>query len=145
MNKTVVTIAKIVSAVIILLAILFLVLVIIHGKEGLIDNIILDYYTYLSYAALAIAGFLAIIFPIFFIVQNPKNALKIIIGLVVLVGIGFICYSIANNSFNLVDLERLETTAEISKRVGAALFFTYIVGGLAILSVLFSSIYNLFK
>jgi nucleoside phosphorylase len=52
---------------------------------------------------------------------------------------------LASNSFNIVQLEELKSTAEVSKAVGAALYFTYIVGGLAVVSIIFSGIAGLFK
>jgi hypothetical protein len=145
MDKTILNIFKIISLILIGLAAVLQILVLIKGEEGLMDNSILDNYMRLSYIALIIAAFLAILFPIIFMVQNPKNALKIGGALVVLVILGFICYSVASNTFDIVQLEELETTAETSKAVGAALYFTYIVGGLAVLSIIYSGISSLFK
>jgi len=145
MDKTILNIFKIISLVLIGLAVVLQVVVLIRGEEGLMDNSILDNYMRLSYIALIIAAFLAILFPIIFMVQNPKNALKIGGALVVLVILGFICYSVASNTFNIVQLEDLETTAETSRAVGAALYFTYIVGGLAVISIIYSGISSLFK
>ncbi|MEZ5196915.1 MAG: hypothetical protein R2764_11060 [Bacteroidales bacterium] len=136
---------KIISLILIALAVVLQVVVLIKGEEGLIGNSILDNYIRLAYVALIITVFLAILFPLIFIVQNPKNALKILGALVVLVVLGFICYSIATNTFNVVQLENLETTAETSKMVGAALYFTYIIGGLAVVSIVYSGISGLFK
>jgi hypothetical protein len=98
-----------------------------------------------AYVAFAITAFLTILFPILFMVQNPKNALKLLVVLVGVFVIGFLCYSLASNTFNVVQLEELKTTAEASKAVGAALYFTYIIGGLAVVSIIFSGIAGLFK
>jgi hypothetical protein len=145
MDKTILNVFKIVSLILIALAVVLQVVVLIKGEEGLIGNSILDNYIRLAYVALIITVFLAILFPLIFIVQNPKNALKILGALVVLVVLGFICYSIATNTFNVVQLETLETTAETSKMVGAALYFTYIIGGLAVVSIVYSGISGLLK
>lgn len=145
MNKIVLTIFKVISIILILLAVLLQVLVLIKGEDELVGSAVVDNFAYLSYVALGLTALLAIIFPVIFVVQNPRNALKIIISLAVLALIGFVCYSIATSTFSLERLEQLKTTAEIEKMVGASLFFTYIVGGLAILSVMYSGISSLFK
>lgn len=145
MDKTILNIFKIISLVLIALAVILQITVLIQGEEGVTEGSILDNYALLAYVALGIAAFLAILFPIIFMIQNPKNALKVLIGLAVLVVFGFICYSIAQNTFNIVQLEDLETTAETSRMVGAALYFTYIVGGLAVVSIIFSGIAGFFK
>ena len=145
MEKTILNIFKIISLVLIALAVILQITVLIQGEEGVTEGSILDNYALLAYVALGIAAFLAILFPIIFMIQNPKNALKVLIGLAVLVVFGFICYSIAQNTFNIVQLEDLETTAETSRMVGAALYFTYIVGGLAVVSIIFSGIAGFFK
>jgi hypothetical protein len=145
MDKTILNIFKIVSLVLIALAVVFQAIVLVKGEDGLIGNSILDNYIRLAYVALIICSVLAILFPILFMVQNPKNALKMLAGLVGFVIIGFICYSIASNSFNVVQLETLKTTAETSKIVGAGLYFTYIIGGIAVITILFSGLSGLFK
>lgn len=145
MDKTILNVFKIVSLILIALAVILQAVVLIKGEEGLIGNSILDNYIRLAYVALIITVFLAILFPLIFIVQNPKNALKILGALVILVVLGFICYSLATNTFNVVQLETLKTTAETSKIVGSALYFTYIVGGLAVVSIVYSGISGLFK
>jgi hypothetical protein len=145
MDKKILNIFKIVSLILIALAVILQVVVLIKGEDGLIGNSILDNYIRLAYVALIICGFLAILFPILFMVQNPKNALKVLIGLVGFVVIGFICYSVASNSFNIVQLETLKTTAETSQMVGAALYFTYIVGGIAVITIIFSGVSGIFK
>jgi hypothetical protein len=145
MDKTILNIFKIVSLILIALAVILQAIVLIKGEEGLIGSSILDNYIRLAYVALIICGFLAILFPILFMVQNPKNALKMLIGIVGFVVIGFICYSIASNNFNVVQLETLKTTAEISQIVGAALYFTYIIGGISVITIIFSGVSGLFK
>lgn len=145
MDKTILNVFKIVSLILIALAVILQAVVLIKGEDGLIGNSILDNFMRLAYVALIITAVLAILFPIIFIVQNPKNAIKILIALVGLVVLGFICYALATNTFNVVQLEKMETTAETSKMVGAALFFTYVVGGFAVISIIFSGISGLLK
>ncbi len=145
MDKTILNVFKIITLVLIVLAVILQIIVLIKGEEGLIGSSVLDNYAILAYVSLGIAALLALIFPIIFMIQNPKNLIKILIGIGGLVIIGFICYSIADNTFDIVKLEELKTTADVSRSVGAALYFTYIVGGLAVISIIFSGIAGIFK
>ena len=145
MDKTILLIFKIVSFIFIALAVILQVMILVVGEDGLGESSVLNNYVLLGYAALGLTAFLSIIFPIIFMIQNPKNALKLIIALAIFGVIGFICYSIADNTFNIVRLGELKTTVEISKMVGAALYFTYIVGSLAVLTVIFSGVSGIFR
>ena len=142
MDKIVLNIFKVVSLVLIALAAVFQVIVLYKGDDA---GSVVDSFITTSFVAFGIAAVLAIVFPIIFIGQNPKNALKVLAVLVGFVIIGFICYSIAGNTFNNFRLEELKTTASISRIVGAGLYFTYIVGGAAILAVIFSGVSGIFK
>ena len=147
MDKTILTVFKVLSIVLIVAAVIFQILVLFQGEDNLAGKAagILDNYILLSYIALALTALLAILFPVLFIIQNPKNAIKMLIALAVLAGIGFICYSVAATDMSFARLEELKTTVRIEKMVGASLFFTYVIGGLAILSIIYSGISSLFK
>ena len=145
MDKTILTIFKIISIIFIALAIILQIVVLVKGEEGLVGSNVLNNYILLGYIAIGLTAFFAILFPVIFMIQNPKNILKLLGGIVVLVIIGFICYSVARNTLNIEQLETLKTTAAISKWVGASLFFTYIIGGLAVISIIFSGISSFFK
>ena len=145
MDKIILKVFKVISLVLIGLAVVFQVIVLIKGEDGLVDSSVLDNYIRLAYFAIIITAVLAILFPILFMVQNPKNSLRLL-GVIVVFGIiGFICYSLAGNDFSVIRLESLETTEQVSKSVGAALIFTYVIGGLAVVSIIFSGIAGLFK
>lgn len=145
MDKIILNVFKVISLILIGLAVILQIVVLIKGEDGLVGSSVLDNYIRLAYVALIITAVLAILFPIVFMVQNPKNSLKLLVILVVFVVIGFICYSLAGNAFSLIRLESLETTEQVSKSVGAALIFTYVIGGLAVVSIIYSGITGLFK
>ncbi len=145
MDKIILNVFKVISLILIALAVIFQVIVLVKGDDAVQNTNIIDNFITTSAFALGIAAILAIAFPIIFIGQNPKNALKLLAVLVGFVIIGFICYSIAGNSFSNVRLEELKTTENVSRMVGAGLYFTYIVGGGAILAIIFSSLAGLFK
>jgi len=145
MDKTILTIFKVISLIIIALAVILQVMVLVKGEDGVLGTGILDYYIRLSYFALAIAGILALAFPVYFMIQKPKDLLKVVGGIAILAIIGVACYSIADNSFDIAKLEKLKTTADISQYVGASIYFTYFLGGIAVLSIIFSEFSSLFK
>lgn len=116
----------------------------IEDDPGLASRI-MNPWIALTIGGLIFTAIVSLIGPILNMISNPKNAIKMLVILGGLVVIGFICYSLAGNQFNIVQLENLETTAEVSKSVGAAIIFTYILGGLAVVSIIFSGFAGLFK
>ncbi len=145
MDKTILLIFKIISLIFIALAVILQIVVLVKGEDGLVGSSVLDNYILLGYAAIGLTAFFAFLFPVISMVQNPKNSLKLLGTLVVVVIIGFVCYSVAKNTLGIEQLEQLKTTAETSKIVGAALYFTYIMGSLTVLSVIYSSVSSFFK
>jgi len=145
MDKTILLIFKIISLIFIALAVIIQIIVLVKGEEGLVGSNVLDNYILLGYAAIGLTAFFAFLFPVISMIQNPKNSLKILGTFVVLAIIGFICFSMAKNTLNIEQLEQLKTTAEISKMVGASIYFAYIMGSLAVLSIVFSSVSSFFK
>ncbi len=146
MDKKVILIFKIISWIIMALAIVLQLMVLVKGADGITeDSPVLNNFINLSFIALGIAAAGAILFPIFEIFSSPKSAIKILISVAGLIIVGFISYSLAGNTLSEVKLVNLETTAEVSKLVGAALYFTYIVGALAILSIIYASISSALK
>ncbi|MFU8844558.1 MAG: hypothetical protein ACNA7V_12215 [Bacteroidales bacterium] len=145
MDKTIHLIFRIVSIVLIALAVVFQVIVLSRKEEALITGSVIDTYSAIAYVALILAALLAIAFPLIHMIRNPKSSIKMLISIVGLVIVGIICYSISVNTFDEIRLIELKTTAEVSKTVGAALYFTYIVGGLAVLSIIYSGVSGFFK
>lgn len=104
-----------------------------------------DYLIYWGYFLVILTATITIIFPIVFIIMNPKGSIKIFIALGLLVVIGLISYALAQSSFGALQLEKLGTTAETARFVGAGLIFTYIMFGLAVLSIIYAGISSIFK
>ncbi|MCH7658149.1 MAG: hypothetical protein IIB05_07500 [Bacteroidetes bacterium] len=89
---------------------------------------------------------LAIIFPIINLISNPRSAKKglfIILGVVILI---FIAYSLASNEvLEIPGYTGKDNVPGTLKFAGTGLFTTYILGGLATLSILFSEVLKYFK
>lgn len=98
-----------------------------------------------AYILLVATAVIAIISPIFGFIQQPKNAIKMLISLGIVAVIVVISYSIAGNTFSEARLLDLKTTAETSRLVGMGLLFTYITASIAIIAILFSSFSKFFK
>ncbi len=109
------------------------------------DIISVDSYIWWSILLLILGVVIMIISPIYGFISHPKNALKLLMSLVILAVILIISYFMADNQFSALRLEELDTTAYVSKLVGMGLYVTYFLFGIGILSVLFSVIIKPFK
>jgi len=151
MNKTVHIIFRIISFLFIALGLIFIALVWIKGDNVLesdvtLQNSIISPFIRMTVVELILCAFLALIFPIIYAGKNPKKLIQAGIFIVILAGIALVSYYVlAGNSFNEEELQRLEVNVETSKLVGAAIYFTYILGGAAIATVLYSGISGMFK
>ncbi len=143
MNSILYKIFKIVSIILILLAGLFQILVFIKGSSTP-DNI-LNAYMYEAYIAIVLCVLLALIFPVIYLVKNPKNLIRTLIVLGGLVVLGIISYLLSTNNISLEFLKHYNTSLATERFVGSALIYTYIIGGLAIIAIIYSSISNVFK
>jgi len=115
------------------------------GKEymypSFTDNII-----YWMYALLGVSTLSALIFPIISMAGNPKSAKNTVIGvggLIVVVGLAYLLASGAIPTFH--NVEKFNITEAMSKNVGTMLFTTYLLGAVAIIGILFTSISKSFK
>ena len=89
---------------------------------------------------------LTIIFPIIHLISNPKSAKQVLfvfLGVAILI---FIAYSLASNE--VLEIPGYTGKGNVPgtlKFVGTGLFLTYILAGLATLSILYSEISKYFK
>ncbi|MDD2324004.1 MAG: hypothetical protein PHQ69_10380, partial [Bacteroidales bacterium] len=117
----------------------------IKGDVTLQNRILTPFIT-MTMVELVLCAFLALFFPIFFIGKSGKSLIKILIFVVVLAIIAAIAYfGLAGNQFTPEEMQRLKVTAEVSRLVGAAIYFTYILGGAAVLTILYSGAASMFK
>jgi hypothetical protein len=110
-----------------------------------IDAISDDVLIYWGYFLVIFTAVITILFPIVFLILNPKNSIKIFIGIGLMVVIAIIAYTLATVGFTDLQLEKLGITAGTAKYVGAGLIFTYILAALAVLSIIYASISRIFK
>jgi len=149
MDKIIIRIFKILSVIIMILGVVFFVMVLMNAdvleNDLGIQSKVLDPYANLMYITLIITAVLAILFPLAHAIMNPKQLLRFVAILALLVVCGFVAYSMATNTFDIVQLEKLQTTATESRIVGAGLIFTYFMAGLTVLSLIVFSVFSIFK
>lgn len=154
MEKVVHNIFRIVTYILIALGVIFIVMIWANGDDALkndpsLQDSIMNPFAWTTYIAFGITFLIAVIFPVFQIITNPKGAVRALIVVGVLVVVGVISYAMASGSLDGDILQREfrkgDLTAAGSKRVGAALIGTYVLGVLAVLTVVYSAIASIFK
>lgn len=95
---------------------------------------------------LAIAALLTILFPLGNMIMNPKGLVRFAIVLGAFGLVYFISYSLASNAIEPYMLQPdYETSETGSKLVGSMIYLIYIVGGVAVASILGASVFKLIK
>lgn len=120
----------------------------VSGTEGtsVAEPIITETILKWAYVLLAIAGVLALVFPLIFVAGNLQSLKRL--GIVVVIGavLIFISYQLADDKvLNLIQYTGPDNVPGTLKIVGTFLIFTYILGAAAILSIIFSAVANLFR
>lgn len=100
-------------------------------------NIIL----YLSYALVIFGTVLSVLLPLIKSLDNPKGLLKSGLGVVGIVVVFFICYSISSNEvLPKFEAEPFNLTAQTSQMVGGLMFTTYLLIVVALVGILLTEI-----
>jgi hypothetical protein len=99
-----------------------------------------------AYILLAFTALITLVFPIVYLVMNPKNGKSIFIGILGFAVLFLISYyALASGNIQGEVYETFSITEGTSRFIGAMLNMTYILGGLAILSIIISGISSIFK
>lgn len=139
MTDTITKILRIGLVLVLIISLLLFALFYINGES--MTGTVLTW----AYLLFIITVGLLIGFPILHIVKNPKSgmrALLIIVGFAALYGIS---YAFASSTTSADYYEKANITPAISKLIGGALIMTYILFGLAAISLIVSSLGKLFK
>ncbi len=138
MNTSYPLISRIISIVLILIGVIMWVML---GLDNENDGLVGSFVVYGKWMVI-IGAILAVLSFIAGIVINPASIKGVIIGLVVVAVIGGISYGIADGSDFAMYKDVDEST---SRLVSTGLNAFYIVGLLAVLSVVYSGVARLFK
>lgn len=93
---------------------------------------------------LGITAFLAIVLPAFNLAQNPKGAVRSLLGFALVAIILGICYSMSDGSPVITPAETYDNVVEL-RLSDTGLFATYIAMAVAVSSILILEVYNMFK
>lgn len=133
-----------ISIILILIATAYQIAVLYQGADSVTESVLNGYFL-TAYIAFGLSVLIALLFPVLQIISNPKGGIKTLIIIVAAVALWFVAKSFASNGFSPEELEMKKITAETSIMVGTGLIYTYVVFGLALLAILYSSISNIFK
>jgi hypothetical protein len=149
-KNIVVRIFKIISIILILVGVVFIAIIWTKSEADLkgnlaLQNQILNPYFMAAYIALGLCIVLALIFPIINIITQPKNAIRVLIGVGLIVIVGVISFSVSSNEFTELQLRAYKITETGSRQIGAALVGTYIIAAASILAIIYAEVSNLVK
>lgn len=144
-NITVRSIIIIISAISIVLTIGMLLNFADLKIDSKATTIWLDPFIILTYVSAGIATFFALAFPLSSLIVNPKKGL-IALGVVAAFGILFaISYYFSTGETDAPYYKAFNIDYTWSRLIGASIFLTYLMGGLAVLSLLGTWIIKFFK
>jgi len=135
----------VVSLILIVIATVYQVVVLYQGGGDEVSESVLDGYFYVAYIAFGISVLFALLFPIIQMASNPKGAVRTFIGIAIAVVLWFVASAFAGNAFTTSELELMKVTESTSVLVGTGLIYTYFIFGIAIISILYAGVSNLFK
>ncbi len=110
-------------------------------KEPVVTETILLW----AYILVGLAVLTALIFPAIRMLTNPKNAKKTLIGLAGVAVIVIIAWQFSSDEILPLATENPDNIPEVLKLAGTQLGTMYILLALAILSIFYTEIRNLFK
>jgi len=154
MDKTLLFFAKILSFVLIAIGVIFIVIIWYRGdsalatESGLQDNLLTPA-LWISIAALFLAMFLALAFPIINMIANPKNLIRSLFILGAAAVLGIISWTLASGKIEGDTLNKFAMAGDLTeagvRRVSAGLIITYFLFGITMLVTLYSAISGIFK
>ena len=100
-----------------------------------------DIMLYVGYALVGIGSVLAILLPLIKSLDDPKSLMKTVMGVVGIVILFFICYSISSNEvLPKFEGEPFNLTPGMSQLVGGCLITTYVLSIIVVVSIVFTEI-----
>lgn len=113
----------------------------VDGEENATLNLMLGW----SFAMVILTIVLTIVMPLVAVFQNPKSAVRSLIGLGVIVVVFLVSYALATDDpITLANGNVIDNSFEL-KFSDTALYATYIAFAGVILSILYGELYKVFK
>lgn len=99
-----------------------------------------------AFVLFMIALITALVFPLTFLILNPKRAIRFLIGLGVVAVFVFIAYQLGSDEIlNLINYSGPDNVPKTLKMVDTGLFITYLLALIAVVSILYNEISKVFK
>ena len=105
----------------------------------LVDNIL-----YFGYGMIIAGAVLAIVFPLWIALKNPKSLVGTAIGLGSILLLFFIAWSYSSREV-YPSYSEFGVDASLSQFIGGILYLVYILAGLAVVGIIYSEISKAFK
>ncbi|MDX5340611.1 MAG: hypothetical protein LPK25_16410 [Cyclobacteriaceae bacterium] len=105
-----------------------------------------DIMLYVSYALVGIGAVVSILLPLVKSLDDPKSLLKTGLGVVVILVLFFICYSISTNEvLPKFEGEPFNLTPEMSQLVGGLMITTYVLTIIAVVGIVVTELNKAIK
>lgn len=98
-----------------------------------------------TYILFGLTAVFTIAFPVVYLIMNPRKGKSVFIGIVGFIVLYLISHGLASGDIAGNVYEKHNITETTSRFVGAMLNSTYILGALAVLSIIYSGISSLFN
>lgn len=105
------------------------------------NETVIDIGMYVTYGLVAIAAVTAILFPIFFFIQDIRKAKKAILAIVFLGAVVLVSFLLSSNE----PYEAFNVTETTSQWIGAGITATMILIGLGLVAAVFTEVYKFFR
>ncbi|TDQ15030.1 hypothetical protein DFQ04_2915 [Algoriphagus boseongensis] len=100
-----------------------------------------DIMLYVSYALVGLGAVVSILLPLIKSLDDPKSLLKTGLGVVAILVLFFICYSISSNEvLPKFEGEPFNLTPQMSQMVGGLMITTYVLSIIAVVGIFFTEI-----
>jgi len=96
---------------------------------------------YLTYTLVAVALLAAIVFPLIYLIQDPKQAKNSVMGILGLGIVFLISYLLSSNEV----YEEEKITATVSQLVGGSIIMLYLLLAVAVVAAIYSEVARILK
>lgn len=105
-----------------------------------------DIMLYVSYALVGIGAVVSVLLPLFKSLDDPKSLLKTGLGVVVILVLFFICYSISSNEvLPKFESDPFNLTPAMSQMVGGLMITTYVLTIVALVGIVVTELNKAIK
>jgi hypothetical protein len=104
-------------------------------------DFMVNYGIIICYILIALAVAASVIFPVIQLAQNPKGAKGALIGIGLLIVVLGISFGLASD----VNPSKIDLAPETAKQVGMGLYAVYILGTVAVGSIVYSEVSKMLK